>query len=82
MPAASSFSVIGLPSTNFSNRASSLSETASTSCSRYRFRLVEQVGRNFDVVELRAQRFIVPEARLHRDEVDYALNWSSAPIGI
>ena len=35
--------------------------------------LVGELSRNLDMVELRAERLVVPDDRLHRDEVDTAL---------
>ena len=53
--------------------SSSSSTAASTSLSAIFLRPVEQVGRDLLVVVLRAERLVVPDDRLHADEVDDAL---------
>ncbi len=53
--------------------SSSSSTAASIIFSRYSLACVEQVRRNVVVVELGAEPFVVPDARLHAHEIDHAL---------
>src|SRR6185312_7474297 len=43
------------------------------------FGLLREFGGNIDVVELCAQRFIAPDARLHPDEIDHAFELIFSP---
>ena len=54
---------------------SSSSTAISTSAARSSLRLVGIFGRNFDFVELRAELLVVPDQRLHLDDVDDALEF-------
>ena len=70
IPAANSFSVTAVPSTNFVNSGRPIPRLPRPA-SRGILWLSQAVGRDLDIVELRAQRFIPPHARLHRDQVNH-----------
>jgi hypothetical protein len=73
MPAFNSSTVGVSPSRNFSSSTSSVSAMTSINCSAERFGLLQQIGGNRLDRKFGAQGLVVPQDRLHLDQVHYAL---------